>query len=66
LQKESTCLFRGENEPPNGLRYPRVGETRCSHFDGTSFKSRKVPENAQTPTSQVHALLGAFFERRLF
>ena len=40
------------------MRYPLVGGTRERHFDGTSFKPRKVPENAQTPTSRVHAVLG--------
>jgi hypothetical protein len=43
----------------NGLRYPLVGGTRQRYFDGTNFKPRKVPENAQTPTSQVHAVLAA-------
>ncbi len=49
---------------PNGLRYPRVGlpaqagGTRSRHFDGTNFKPRKLPENAQTPTRRVHAVLG--------
>jgi len=50
--------------PPNGLRYPSrasrvaglVGETRQRHFDGTHFKPRKVPENAQTPTTPVPVL----------
>jgi hypothetical protein len=42
----------------NGERYPLVGGTRQRHFDGTDFKPRKLPENAQTPTSRVHALLG--------
>jgi len=45
--------------PPNGVRYPRVGGTRQRHFDGTSSKPRKLPENAQTPTRRVHAVLGA-------
>jgi hypothetical protein len=45
---------------PNGWRYPLVGGTRQRHFDGTNFKPHKVPENAQTPTSRVHALLGSF------
>ena len=65
-------------ERANGLRhrlrgctsrvgYPQVGGTRGRHFDGTSFKPRKVPENAQTPTTtapayatgdRVHAVLG--------
>ena len=44
---------------PNGLRYPLVGGTRQRHFTGTNSKPRKVLENAQTPTSRVHALLGA-------
>jgi hypothetical protein len=43
---------------PNGLRYPRVGGTRQRHFAGTSFEPRKLPENAQTPTRRVHAVLG--------
>jgi len=47
--------------PPNGLRYPLVGGTRQRHFDGTSFKPRKLPENAATPTSRVHAVLGNLY-----
>ena len=43
---------------PNGLRYPRVGGTRSRRFAGTSLEPRKLPENAQTPTSRVHAVLG--------
>ena len=43
---------------PNGLRYPLVGWTRQRHFDGTSFKPREVPKNAQTPISRVNAVLG--------
>ena len=46
-------------ERANGLRYPLVGGTGQRHFDGTNFKPRKVLENAQTPTSRVHAVLGA-------
>jgi hypothetical protein len=49
---------------PNGLRYPLGGGTRSRHFDGINSKPGKVPENAQTPTSRVHALLGALLERR--
>ena len=45
---------------PNGVRYPLVGETRQRYFIGTNFRPRKVPENAQTPTSRVHAVLGRF------
>ena len=44
---------------PNGLRYPLVGGTRERSFDGINSKSHKLPENAQTPTSRVHAVLGA-------
>jgi len=53
---------------PNGWRYPLVGGTRQRHFDGISFKPRKLPENAATPTTpapahfagvRVHAVLGS-------
>jgi hypothetical protein len=47
-------------EVANGERYPLVGGTRKRHFDGTNLKPQKLLENAQTPTSRVHALLGAF------
>ncbi len=43
----------------NGLRYPRVGGTRQRRFDGTSLKPRRLPENAQSPTRRVHAVLGS-------
>jgi hypothetical protein len=46
----------------NGLRYPLVGGTRQRHFEGANFKPRKLPENALTPTSRVHAVLG-FYSR---
>jgi hypothetical protein len=46
---------------PNGERYPRVGGTRQRRFAGTSFKPRKVLENAPTPTRRVHAVLGGVF-----
>jgi hypothetical protein len=50
-------------EPPNGVRkprmlsagYPLVGGTREHHFTGINSKPRKLPENAQTPTSRVLA-----------
>jgi hypothetical protein len=44
---------------PNGLCYPLVGGTGQCRFAGTSFKPRKLPENAASPTSRVHAVLGA-------
>jgi len=44
----------------NGLRYPLVGEMRQRHFAGTNLKPSKLPENAQTPTSRVHAVLARF------
>jgi len=44
---------------PNGLRYPRVGGMRQCHFDGTSLEPQKLPENAQTPTRRVHAVLAS-------
>jgi len=51
---------------PNGVRksrtlsagYPLVGGTRQRRFAGISFKLHKLPENAATPTSRVHAVLG--------
>src|SRR5512144_960531 len=46
-------------QPPNGSRYPLVGQTRQRRFDGTNFKPRKPLENAATPTRRVHAVLGA-------
>jgi len=49
-------------EAPNGLRYPLVGGTRQRRFDGTRLEPRKLPENAATPTSRVHAVLGALLE----
>jgi hypothetical protein len=51
---------------PNGWRYLLVGGTRQRRFDGTSLKPTKLPENAATPTSRVHALLGGFTERNTF
>jgi hypothetical protein len=47
-------------ELPNGSRYRRLGGLRERDFGGANSKLRKVPENAQTPTSRVHAVLGAF------
>ena len=47
---------------PNGWRYPLVGGTRQRHFDGTYSKPQKLPENAQTPTSRVHAVLASIFD----
>jgi len=47
------------DQPANGERYPLVGGTRQHRFGGTNSKPRKLSENAQTPTSRVHALLGA-------
>jgi len=46
------------------VRYPLVGGMRERRFDGTNFKPKKLLENAATPTSRVHALLGALTERR--
>jgi len=45
-------------QQPNGLRYPLVGGTRHRYFDGTNLKPHNLPENAATPTSRVHAVLG--------
>ena len=46
---------------PNGWRYPLVGGTRKRRFDGTNFEPRMLLENAATPTSRVHAVLGGDF-----
>jgi hypothetical protein len=54
-------ISRSSVLPPNGLRYRLVGGTRQRHFDGTNFKPHKLPENAQTPTSRVHAVLGGVY-----
>jgi len=54
--------FSGSGSPinsPNGWRYPLVGGTRQRRFGGTSLEPRKLLENAQTPTSRVHAVLGS-------
>jgi hypothetical protein len=40
----------------NGVCYPLVGGTRQRRFAGTNLKPRKLPENAQTPTSRVHPI----------
>jgi hypothetical protein len=45
--------------PPNGERYPLVGGTRQRQFDGTNSRPRKMLENAQSPASQVDAVLYA-------
>jgi hypothetical protein len=57
--KFETCIANSKPPAPNGSRYPLVGGTRERHFIGTNSMPRKMPENAQTPTSQVHAVLGA-------
>jgi len=41
-----------------------VGGTRQLCFGGNRFEPRKLPENAQTPTSRVHAVLGNLHERQ--
>ena len=57
-KKSLLLFFMVSRILPNGWRYPLVGGTRPRHFDGTHSKPRKLPENAQTPTSRVHAVLG--------
>jgi hypothetical protein len=39
---------------------PLVGGMRERHFIGIHFKPRKLPENAQSLTCRLHALLGVF------
>jgi len=48
---------------PNGWRYPLVGGTMGRHFAGTNSKPPKLLENAQTPTSRVHAVLACSYVR---
>jgi hypothetical protein len=60
------ALLSVNNQPPNGWRYPLVGGTRQHRFDGINFKPRKLLKNAQTPTSRVHAVLGAGMECQRF
>jgi hypothetical protein len=57
LFERAVCIF---SSAPNGWRYPLVGGIRQRPFAGTNLKPRKVLENAQTPTSRVHAVLGCF------
>ncbi len=45
--------------PANGWRYPRVGGTGQRLFAGINFKPHKLPENAPTPSSRVHAVLAS-------
>jgi hypothetical protein len=59
-RKYNACFTLQGILPPNGVRYPRVGGRRERRFAGTSLKSRKLPENAATPTRRVHAVLGGF------
>jgi len=54
-------------EPPNGLR-SRTSPAGCgagvgvdSAWEQEKLKARKMLENAQTPTSRVHTVLGASF-----
>jgi len=65
-----TDPLQEKNVLSNGVRYPLVGGTRERCFAGTSSQPRKLPENAQTPTTmapayfagdRVHAVLGAVF-----
>jgi len=73
LRQDRNKLNSEPAEAPNGWRkprmlsagYPLVGGTRQRRFNGTSFKPGKQPENAQTPTSRVHAVLGGFCLKRI-
>ena len=41
-----------------------MGGTGQRRFGGASLKPHKLPENAATPTSRVHALLGGVLEHQ--
>jgi len=43
------------------LALPALGRERRSHPTRKMLRRRKLPENAQNPQRQVHALLGGFF-----
>jgi len=66
LRQDRNKLNSEPAEAPNGVRYPLVGGTRQRHFAGTNSKPRKLPENAQTPTRRVHAMLGGIMENKPF
>jgi len=53
-------------EPAQRLALPAGGWDEITLFTGTNFKRRKQPKNAQTPTSRVHAVLGAFYAIRVY
>jgi len=57
----SQALYVISSQTPNGLRHPLVGGTRQRYFVGASSKPRKLLENAQSPTSRVHAVLGNLY-----
>ncbi len=61
--QEKSTLANGERYPLVGLP-AQAGGRRQRHFAGTNFKPRKLLENAATPTSRVHAVLGNFTERQ--
>src|SRR5512134_336713 len=58
VEKSSPMIV--SSYPANGWRYPLVSGARQRRFDGTNLEPRKLPENAQTPTSRVHAVLARF------
>jgi hypothetical protein len=64
-QLDFPAIFLYRAVPPNGSRYPLVGGTRQRRFAGTHSKPKKLLENAQTPTSRVHALLAGILDCRV-
>jgi len=51
---------------PNGVRYLLVRWTRLRDCNGNNFKPRKMPENAQTPTTTPALACGASVAPALF
>jgi hypothetical protein len=47
------------------LALPAGGRDEAMPLDGINLKPRKVPENAPTPTSRVHAVLGGVLNHRI-
>ena len=56
ISESGFCIFA---PAPNGLRYLRVGGRGQNSESRILFGCRKSPKMAQTPTRQVHALLGS-------
>jgi len=59
-------LLRYICQPPNGLRYLRVGGRGLCLGTEKNSKPEKCLKMPQNPTRQVHALLGGFMTLRIY